>query len=358
MSSRREDYSFELPKDQIAQCPPETRGGSRLMILDRATKSQTVATFAELADFLPAGALLVANNSMVLPARLMGRRPTGGKAEFLLLTPLPLLLETAVAVNENLEAEAEGLLKASKGFKAGQSVAFSDDLSLEVLEMQAFGRARVRLRWVGDLAALFANLGDMPLPPYISRPTDEADATRYQTTYADPCRQGSAAAPTAGLHFTPELRESLAARGFGWAEVTLYVGYGTFSPVRVDDIREHTMHGEYFQIPEATARAVREAKMEGRPVVAVGTTSVRALEAMYELTGDIKACSGWTEIFISPGYTFKVVDAILTNFHLPESSLIIMISAFAGREFVLQSYARAVAEGFRFFSYGDAMLIR
>jgi len=197
----------------------------------------------------------------------------------------------------------------------------------------------------------------MPLPPYLERPDDAADRERYQTVYADAGKAGSVAAPTAGLHFTPEVRAGLAERGIKWAEVTLYVGYGTFSPVREDDIREHKMHAEYVEVPEATARAIREAKAAGMPVVAVGTTSARSLEGMFAAKGEVAAFCGETEIYIIPGRSFNVVDALLTNFHLPESSLLIMVSALAGRERIMAAYALALAQGFRFFSYGDAMLI-
>jgi S-adenosylmethionine:tRNA ribosyltransferase-isomerase len=237
----------------------------------------------------------------------------------------------------------------------------ASDFSLAVLSVGEFGRCSVRLRWRGDLAAQFLELGHLPLPPYIRRPDTPADRERYQTVYADAARTGSVAAPTAGLHFTPEIRAVLAARGFRWAEVTLYVGYGTFSPVRCADIREHGMHREYLEVPEATAAAVRAAAAEGRPIVAVGTTSVRALEGAAQAT-DTRAANlapflGWTDIYLYPGREFRVTGHMLTNFHLPESSLVIMVSAFAGRERILSAYSQAIASGFRFFSYGDSMLL-
>ena len=349
-------YRYDLPPDRIAQEPAQRRDGSKLLVLDRTWTKNTVRRFADLADELPKDALLVANNSRVLPARLYGAKTTGGRVQFLLLTPLPLIAPQPC--DDGFEAEAMGLLRASKAPRKGEVVAFDADLRLTVLERGEFGRCRVRLFWRGDLAALFQRLGHMPLPPYIARPDAPEDQERYQTTYADPAKTGSVAAPTAGLHFTPELRQDLRNAGFGWAEVTLYVGYGTFSPVRAMDIREHRMHAEWVEVPEATARAVQEAKEQGRPVVAVGTTSARSLEGMHKALGRVGAFCGETDIFIMPGCRFAVVDALLTNFHLPESSLLIMVSALAGRKRILDAYAQALASGFRFFSYGDAMLIR
>ncbi len=353
---RLASYSYALPPDRIAQEPAARRDASRLLVLDRSG-GNAVRAFADLPDLLPRDALLVANNSRVLPARLYGAKVSGGRVQFLLLTPLPLLAAQP-GEDGRQEAEALGLVRASKAPRAGEAVAFDADLRLTVLERGEFGRCRVRLSWRGDLAALFQRLGHMPLPPYITRPDTAADQERYQTTYADPDRAGSVAAPTAGLHFTPELRQALAARGFGWAEVTLYVGYGTFSPVRCPDIRDHTMHAEWVEVPLATANAIQEAKAQGRPVVAVGTTSARSLEGMHQALGRVGAFCGETGIFIKPGYRFAVADALLTNFHLPESSLLIMVSALAGRSRILEAYAQALAAGFRFFSYGDAMLIR
>jgi len=357
---RLASYDYDLPEDRIAQQPADRRDGSRLLVLDRAADTLTPTRFTELADQLPEGALLVANNSRVIPARIFGMKPTGGRVEFLLLTPLPLL-EPAPATDLGegwLSASAEGLLRASKSPKPGGRVTISDDLFLIAEEPSPFGRWRVRLCWRGDLTGHFQSMGHLPLPPYIRRPDSEADRERYQTTYSNQSKTGSVAAPTAGLHFTPELRAGLAERGFQWAEVTLYVGYGTFSPVREPDIRNHRMHAEYIEVSRETAAAVNRAKAEGRPVVAVGTTSARTLEGMYQACGEVTEFAGETEIFIKPGYTFNVVDAMLTNFHLPESSLIIMIAALAGRERVLSAYRFALENEFRFFSYGDAMLIR
>lgn len=354
---RLSSYTFELPEERIAQAPSPRRDASRLLVLDRASGAMQIDTFASIVARIPDGALLVANNSKVLPARVFGRKPSGGRVEFLLLTPLPLLLEAAREGGSGFEAEAEGLLRASKGPRPGERITFDEDFRLTVLERGEFGRARVRLAWRGDLAALFLRLGHYPLPPYIRRPDTPDDALRYQTVYADQTKLGSVAAPTAGLHFTPGVRQALAARGVGWAEVTLYVGYGTFSPVRCPDIREHVMHREYVEVSRETAQAVARARSEGRPVVAVGTTSVRALEGARKALGALGPYTGWTDIYITPGHAFTTVDHLLTNFHLPESSLLIMVSALAGRAPILRAYRHALDNGLRFFSYGDAMLI-
>lgn len=373
-------YTYPLPEEQIAQHPADRRGASRLFVVDRTTGRNTCSRFADLADWLPPGALLVANNSKVLPARLYGTRPSGGRVEFLLLTPLPFVMEQAVPAQSPPvrtqadqaaphahgwhSAPAEGLLRMSKRVKPGEQVTFGPNLRLEVTAPGEFGRCAVRLFWHGDLKALFLAQGHLPLPPYIKRPTDTPgspdsaeDRERYQTVYAREERLGSVAAPTAGLHFTDAQRADLARQGFGWAEVTLYVGYGTFSPVRSEDIRQHVMHREYMEISPETAHAIRTAKAEGRPVVTVGTTSTRVLEGAFAQTGTIGPFSGWTDIFIYPGFTFKVTDHVITNFHLPESSLLMMVSALAGRERMLQAYAEAIGSGFRVFSYGDSMLI-
>ncbi|MBI9078813.1 MAG: tRNA preQ1(34) S-adenosylmethionine ribosyltransferase-isomerase QueA [Pseudodesulfovibrio sp.] len=351
-----ESYNYELPEDRIAQEPATNRDGSKLLVVDRASGTLNPVKFTDLIDFLPKNALLVANNSRVIPARIFGAKSTGGRVEFLLLTPLPLI--TPVEKDGWKSASAEGLLRASKTPKQGTIISFSDNFRLVASESGHFGRWQVELQWRGDLNSLFTEMGHLPLPPYIKRPDTAADKERYQTVYSDESKTGSVAAPTAGLHFTPEFRKKIADNGFEWAEVTLYVGYGTFSPVRCEDIRLHQMHSEYIEVPEETAHAVRKAKAEGRPVFAIGTTSARTLEGMFKKCNKIRGFKGETDIFISPGYEFKVIDGILTNFHLPESSLIIMISALAGRSTILSAYEYALNNGFRFFSYGDAMLIK
>lgn len=351
-----ESYDYELPESLIAQRPAPGRDRSRLMRLDKGSGAIGLHEFRELPDILPPGALLVANDSRVLPARLYGAKPSGGRVEFLLLIPLPLL-EIKQDASGASRAEAECLLKASKAAKAGDIVVFSDDFSLTVIEVLGFGRCRVELCWRGDLAGLFFRLGHQPLPPYIRRPDTPEDARSYQTIYADQAKTGSVAAPTAGLHFTPEVRDRLRDAGFGWSTVTLYVGYGTFSSVREADITRHAMHAEYVEVPQDTAEAVLRAKSEGRPVIAVGTTTVRALEGTYRALDGLGPFSGWINLFIHPGFRFGVVDHLLTNFHLPGSSLLMMVSALAGRERILAAYKRAVSENFRFYSYGDAMFI-
>ncbi|MEW5772764.1 MAG: tRNA preQ1(34) S-adenosylmethionine ribosyltransferase-isomerase QueA [Thermodesulfobacteriota bacterium] len=354
---RLSSYSYELPEDRIAQCPADRRDASRLLLLDRASGRTELRRFSDLPGLLPPGTLLVANNTRVVPARLFGHKPSGGRVEFLLLTPPPLLAAEPVDDGQ-WTAVAQGLLRASKALKVGEEVGFGPDLRLVVEERGEYGQATVRLYWRGALHGILERQGRLPLPPYIRRPDGPADAERYQTVYSSPAKAGSAAAPTAGLHFTPQLRARLADLGFEWAEVTLYVGYGTFSPVRCADVRQHRMHSEYVEIGEEAAAAVARAKAEGRPVAAVGTTSARALEGAFAASGRIAPHAGWTDIYLLPGSRFNVADILLTNFHLPESSLLIMVSALAGREAVLDAYRRALDNGFRFFSYGDAMLIR
>jgi len=380
-------YAYALPEDRIAQYPAGQRDASRLMVLDRGTGRVSLAGFSEILRFLPEKCLLVANNSRVIPARMWGRRAYqkgrqeggagGARIEILLLTPPPLLEarpEPGSMAVGRFTAEAEVLLRPAKKVRPGMRVSISDELEMELIEQGDFGRCRVLLHWQGDLQELLERHGAMPLPPYIhrSQPQD-GDSERYQTTYARQDKAGSVAAPTAGLHFTPELRAALLASNREWAEVTLYVGYGTFSPVRCPDIREHPMHAEYVELPAATAEAVNRARREGRAVIAVGTTSIRTLEGVFAtqravaqrardggnitVNGPLEAHAGWVNIFLYPGQPVHVTDGLITNFHLPESSLLMLVSALAGRERILAAYTQALAEGFRFFSYGDAMLI-
>ena len=348
-------YRYELPETHIAQHPPAQRGASRLLVLNRRTGHMRHSDFSRLADHLPPRALLVANSSRVVAARLSGTRSTGGKVEFMLLTPLPLVLETAQCKgDECFLAEVECLLRSSKNIRAGEALAFGA-LRVVVLERGSYGQHRALLEWQGSLSRYFAREGHMPLPPYIRRPDDAEDAERYQTVYAR--EEGSIAAPTAGLHFTRDLLHALAERHFDWVDIHLHVGYGTFSPVRCKDIRSHRMHREYFVINQESAHAVARAKADGRPVLAVGTTAARALEGCVAACGALTAFKGWTDIFLYPGSEFQVVDGLITNFHLPESSLLMLVSAFAGRENILNAYMEAVQHAYRFFSYGDAMLI-
>jgi len=348
-------YHYKLPEAQIAQYPPTQRGSSRLLVLNRHTGQIRHSDFPRLARLLPPHALLVVNSSRVVAARLSGTRSTGGKVEFMLLTPLPLVLESAQRQeNGHFTAKADCLLRSSKTIQEGESFTFGA-LRVAVRECGPYGQHRVLLEWQDSLSLHFAREGHIPLPPYIRRQDTPEDAERYQTVYAK--EEGSIAAPTAGLHFTHEMLRELAERHFDLAEVLLHVGYGTFSPVRCEDIRRHRMHREYFVISPETAHAVAWAKSEGRPVIAVGTTAARALEGCVAACGKLTAFRGWTDIFLYPGSEFRVVDGLITNFHLPESSLLMLVSAFAGRKNVLHAYAEAVKQEYRFFSYGDAMLI-
>lgn len=353
---RLDSYTYKLPEERIAQRPCPERDASRLLVLRRGTGTVELARFRDIGQYLAKGSLLVANDSRVFPARLLGRRPGKGKAEVLLLTPPPFVT-AALDASGLRTAEAEVLLRPAGKIRLHDRLELGPDLAAVVLAKGEFGRSRVALTWRGDLATLIEAIGSMPLPPYIRRAPDALDRERYQTVFADQRHTGSAAAPTAGLHFTPALIEALAESGIGFARLTLHVGYGTFSPVRCQDIRGHAMHTEWFEVPQATARAISRAKAEKRPVVAVGTTTARALEGLAREAGEITAQRGATDIFIHPGFEFRVVDQLITNFHLPGSSLLIMVSALAGRGAVLSAYATALREGFRFFSYGDAMLI-
>lgn len=345
-------YEYDLPSELIAQHPPVERGGSRLMVL-RQDGGLEHRRFVELAQLLPSNSLLVANNSKVFPARVLMTRPSGGKAELLLLTPLALLQEKQ-AGDGSTEADAEGLVRPSGKLRPG-SVLHGQKLTAEILSKGEYGRCRLRLRWRGSLEAILAESGEMPLPPYIkSRPGPE-ELERYQTGYAS--ASGSVAAPTAGLHFTTTMRDELVRQGHEWTELTLHVGYGTFSPVRCGDIRNHAMHEEYVEIPENTVKAIERAKAAGRPVIAIGTTSTRTLEGAAAAFGRLQPYAGMINAFIYPGYEFRVIDGLLTNFHLPGSTLLMLVSALAGREKVLAAYAEAVKERYRFFSWGDAMLI-
>lgn len=354
---RLDSYDYHLPEEAIAQHPAQRRDGSRLAVLDRGTGEVSWSSFERLVEHLPPGCLLVANNSRVFPARLAGRKASGGQVEFLLLTPLPLLLAGREALGTGWSAEVEGLVRASRAPRPGETLSLDGGLSLEILERGEFGRVRARLAWSGDLSATLEACGRLPLPPYIARQVEAEDLCRYQTVYAREDKAGSVAAPTAGLHFTPEIRKALQGRGVEWTEVTLYVGYGTFSPVRAANIRNHVMHSEHLEITEQAATAVAKARRELRPVIAVGTTAARVLEGVVRARGRVAAHAGPTDIFISPGYAFQAVDGLITNFHLPKSSLLMLVSALAGRERMLAVYREALARGFRFFSYGDAMLI-
>ncbi len=355
-------YDYILPEERIAQYPPEDRSSSRLMVLDRASGKITHSVFRQLGDFLEDGTLLVANNSRVVPARIFGTRPSGGKAELLLLTPPPLLESSAEISPEGMKcARAEVLLKPGRTIHPGDDLSFPKSIRAHVLQKKEFGMHDVLLHWKENLVDALETVGKIPLPPYIKREQEDEDLARYQTLYAKREMSGSVAAPTAGLHFTDGLRAELKRKGVEWTEVTLHVGYGTFSPVREEHIDRHPMHSEYAEISPSAAETIARAKSEKRPVVSVGTTSCRTLEGCALLCGGSIPPGGWkgqTNIFIRPGFRFQVIDRLITNFHLPKSTLLMLVAALCGRENILAAYREAVKEQYRFFSYGDAMLIR
>jgi S-adenosylmethionine:tRNA ribosyltransferase-isomerase len=342
------DFDFDLPKELIAQEPPAVRGTSRLLVLERETGTVSHQGIGDLPAWLRAGDLLVLNDTKVFPARLLGHRvPSGGAVECLLLQRLD-------------DARWDALVHPGQKLKPGTRFdcgPASAPIHGEIVDRDSFGRRTVRL-WTDDgrdVDEAIDAIGHMPLPPYIHRPDTAADLQRYQTVYARV--RGSVAAPTAGLHFTPDLLQTLEQQGVARATVTLHVGYGTFKPVRTDLVEDHVVDPERFAIGEDTAARVAEARRLGRRVIAVGTTTVRALETAAAQGGDLRPGTGVTDLFVHPGHAFRVVDALLTNFHLPRSSLLMLVCAFAGRERVLAAYREAVAAGYRFYSYGDAMLI-
>lgn len=335
------DFYFDLPEELIAQTPLERRDASRLLCLDRGSGAREHRIFSELPELLHPGDCLVMNDSRVLPARLMGMRETGGVVEVLLLRDLGGGLW-------------ECLTRPGRKTRPGTRLIFGNgELEAEVLEVAEGGNRIVEFKYEGIFLEVLERLGKMPLPPYIK--VELEDGERYQTVYSK--EPGSAAAPTAGLHFTKELLARIADRGVRECFVTLHVGLGTFRPVKAEDIEEHEMHSEFCIMPEETARIITETKRSGGRVVCVGTTSCRTVESFANEDGTMDAKSGWTNIFIYPGYRFKCMDALVTNFHLPESTLIMLVSAFAGRENVLAAYNEAVREKYRFFSFGDAMFI-
>ena len=335
------DFYYDLPEELIAQTPLEKRDTSRLMLLDRATGQVRHKHFYDILDYLNPGDCLVMNDSRVLPARLLGHRPTGGAVEVLLLRDLG---------NKCWEC----LCKPGRKMQVGNEVIFGNgELTAVVKEVQETGNRVVEFRFEGIFLEVLEQLGKMPLPPYIKE--ELQDQERYQTVYAR--ELGSAAAPTAGLHFTTELLDRIREKGVKTAFVTLHVGLGTFRPVKAEDILEHHMHSELCMMNEETATILNETKASGGRIICVGTTSCRTLESLVNEDGSFSAKSRWTDIFIYPGYSFKAMDALITNFHLPESTLVMLVSAFAGREHVLNAYRIAVEERYRFFSFGDAMFI-
>ncbi|MBQ4170529.1 MAG: tRNA preQ1(34) S-adenosylmethionine ribosyltransferase-isomerase QueA [Ruminococcus sp.] len=336
------DFYYDLPKELIAQTPVEPRDSSRLLVLDRSTGEVTHRHFYDIIDYLNEGDLIVANDSRVLPARIYGvKDETGARVEFLLLKQ----------ISGN---RWETLCKPGKKAREGARFSFGDGiLRAEVVEVKDDGNRVVDFDCDENFFATLDKIGQMPLPPYITE--ELKDKERYQTVYSH--ELGSAAAPTAGLHFTDELMERIRQKGVNIAYVTLHVGLGTFRPVKVDDVTKHKMHSEHYEIPQETADLIRQTKENGGRVIAIGTTSCRTLESVATEYGEIRACDGFTDIFIYPGYQFKVLDGLVTNFHLPESTLIMLVSAFAGYDNVMNAYKIAVEERYRFFSFGDAMMI-
>ena len=335
------DFWFDLPEELIAQTPLEQRDASRLLVLDRETGAVSHKHFYDIIDYLNPGDCLVMNDSRVLPARLLGHRPSGGAVEVLLLRDLG-------------DKKWECLCKPGRKMREGDTVIFGDgELTATVVGVQEDGNRIVEFHYSGIFLEVLERLGKMPLPPYIK--AELMDQERYQTVYSR--EVGSAAAPTAGLHVTKELLEQVRKKGIRTAFVTLHVGLGTFRPVKADNILEHHMHSELCMMSAETAQILNETKASGGRVICVGTTSCRTLESLVNEDGTFEEKSKWTEIFIYPGYTFKAMDALITNFHLPESTLVMLVSAFASREHVLSAYNEAVKERYRFFSFGDAMFI-
>lgn len=336
----KSDFYYYLPEELIAQTPVEPRDSSRLLVFDRSTDTIEHKHFYDLPEYLKKGDVLVINNTRVLPARIYGvKAVTGAKVEFLLHKRINL-------------TDWEVLVKPAKKASVGAEFVFSDKLRAEVIEYEGEGLRKVRFAFDGVFEDVLSEIGEMPIPPYIHEKLAEKE--RYQTVYAK--ENGSSAAPTAGLHFTPELLDKIRAMGVEIVEVLLHVGLGTFRPVKTENITDHKMHSEYYCVTEQAANAINAAKAEGRRVIAVGTTSVRVLESAFK-NGKLQPESGETSIFIYPPYKYKAVDALVTNFHLPESTLIMLVSAFMGRENALKMYETAVMERYRFFSFGDAMLI-
>lgn len=343
------DFDYELPEELIAQMPTDKRENSRMLVLNRDSHTLEHKHFYDIVDLIEPDSLLVLNDTKVLPARLRGHKETGANIEIFLL-------------KQTVEDCWDVLIKPSKRVKPGTIVKVSDELSVEVLErLEDDGEWSVRLLFEGDVLDVLHRNGNIPLPPYIERKMQsddlkKLDFERYQTVYARD--EGSVAAPTAGLHFTQDILKKLADKGVEIKYVTLNVGLGTFRPVKCENVLEHKMHSEAFEISEDTACAVNNAKRDGRKIIAVGTTTVRTLETAYQQFGEVKACRSASELFIYPPYEFKVVDNLITNFHLPKSTLLMLVSALAGKEFIFEAYREAIAQKYRFYSYGDCMYIR
>lgn len=339
---RTEDFDYNLPEELIAQHPADKRDFSRLMVVDRKTGKREDKHFYDIIDYLNEGDLLVMNDTRVIPARLFGHRE--GKEE-----------KIEVFLLENVEDDKwEVLVKPGKKMKIGTKCIFSDELSLEVIDIKEDGNRIVEFFYDGIFQEILDRLGNMPLPPYIKEKLK--DKERYQTVYSK--NPGSVAAPTAGLHFTKELLKKIEEKGVKLAYITLNVGLGTFRPVKVDDVKNHKMHSEFYQISKETADLINETKKNNKRIISTGTTTTRTLESVYKKNGQIKEDSGWTDIFIYPGFEFKVIDCRITNFHLPKSTLIMLVSALASKETILDAYKDAVDKKYRFFSFGDAMFLK
>ena len=339
---RTEEFDYYLPEELIAQTPLEKRDASRLLVLDKETGEIEHKHFSDIVDYLNEGDVLVLNDTKVMPARLFGTKiDTNAVIEILMLKEEQSDIWTCLA-------------RPAKRVKKGTIIKFSDKLTAKCLEIGEDGIRKLQFSYKGIFYEILDELGEMPLPPYIHEKLKEKD--RYQTVYAK--NIGSAAAPTAGLHFTKELLEKIQEKGVLIEYITLHVGLGTFRPVNVDNIENHKMHSEYYEMSEETARVLNEAKSKQKRIISVGTTSTRTLESIVNLYGEFKACHGWTDIFIYPGYEFKAIDSLITNFHLPKSTLIMLVSALAGREKILVAYSEAVNKKYRFFSFGDSMLIK
>lgn len=340
------DFDFDLPEELIAQVPAERRDSSRLLAVERQTGSVSSRRFVDIVGAVSPGDVLVINDTQVIPARLLGHKTSGGQVEVLLVRRCP----GSVCGEDWL-----CMTRSSKPLVVGSRLVFDAQLTAEVLQAGDDYLRHIRFDCQGDFWQVIDEIGHLPLPPYIKRSDTSTDRSRYQTVFAR--EKGAVAAPTAGLHFTPEILEQIRAKGVEICSLTLHVGPGTFLPVRVDDVRQHKMHAEYYSISSATAQTINQARARGGRVFAVGTTVTRALETAAGDDGFVKAGEGDSEIFIIPGYRFKIIDALITNFHLPKSTLLMLVSAFAGRELMLRAYDQAVNEKYRFFSYGDCMLI-
>ncbi len=358
-----EAYSYHLPLENIAQAPAPDRDASRLLVLDQKTDTLLHRRFTDILEYLDPHDLLVVNDTRVFPARLIGSKETGGRVELFLLEYPRLLSKPGRPAGRGgktppwSEAAATGLIKSSKRPRPGARLLFGTDLEGTLISFLANGKAEVRLGFRGELADLLARHGRVPLPPYINRKKGDNswDRERYQTLFA--ARTGAVAAPTAGLHFSDPLLAAIRAKGVELASITLHVGYGTFAPVRVRDIRDHQIHQEYVSVSKETAEKINATRAAGGRIWAVGTTTLRALESAASADGMVRELSGWCGLYIYPGYRFRVIDNLITNFHLPGSSLLFLVSALVGRERLLHSYQEAIERNYRFYSYGDAMAI-